>query len=375
MPSKSNSNSRPPVAGGDELFALKGEANQLCRDAHARGEKLSHMAALEQLAHSKGFRNWNALHAHATRDDGGADASKGSAKLTGVAAAVRRREIMDSPNGGFMMGAERFVDTFARDGWALIESLEAELRRAANPDLVVAHGLLSNELHHRDVLTAFKASEQALGEALRGLSDAAAHHEKMRLELEAARQRWDADAAELSDLLRKAGSWVEECRRAELRAAGWPMDPRALFLPDWVAAPLMKLASPDTYPGRAGLKECVEVIMETLSNQLMAGHGSHDVKLSELMGALDKLDRQHTIWQEAETKLTSAKNAWVTAEHTYVAQRRELVSKLDRLSDSSRWELLCLVFPNSVERAKTPSVGRYDYRWGAPRRGHLGQGG
>lgn len=368
MLSESDSESRQLAAGGGEIVALKGQASQLCKDARARGEELSHTAALERLARSKGYRNWNALRAHAARADDGADAGcrNGLVQLMGVASAARKREIMDSPNGGFMMGAERLVDTFARDGWALVDSLEGEIRRAANPDLVVAHELLFNELHHREVLAAFKASEQTLGEALRGLSDAAAHHERMRLELEAARQRWHAAAAELSDLLRQAGSWVEDCRRAEFSAAtGFSMGPRAPVLPGWVAVPLMKLTSPATYPGRAGLKECADIIMDTLSNELMSGRGTHDVKLSELMGALDRLDRQHEAWEEAQTKLTSARDAWITAEQPYIAQRKEIVSMLNRLSDSSKWELLCLVFPESLTRATTPGVGLYDCRWAA----------
>ena len=366
MLSNSNSESRQPVAGGAEIFALKGEANQLSENARARGETLSHSAALERLARSRGFKNWNALRAHAARNDTVAGGSNGLVRLTGVATAARRREIMDSLNGGFMIGAERFVDTFARDGWALIESLEGELKRSADPDLVVAHELLFNELHHRDVLAAFKSNEKTLREALRGLSDAAAHHEKMQLEVETARQQWDVDGAELREMLRKTGSWVEDCRRAEVSAAtGLPMGIRAPLLPSWVSVPLTNLRSPETYPGRAELKECVEVIMDTLSNELMSGRGAHSVKLSELRGALDKLDRQHALWEQAQTKLTSAKNSWVTAEHPYIAQRKELLSMLDRLSDSSRWELLCLVFPESVDRAKTPSVGRYDYRWAA----------
>lgn len=365
MPSQSNCNFRPTLASGDALFALKGEARQLRKDAHARGDVVSHVAALELLAHSKGFRNWNALRAHAMRTDAGADvgASTGLMKSTGAALAARRREVMDGLNAGFMMAAERFVDAFARDGWALIESLEAVLTRSAEPDLFAASELLLSELRHQDVLAALKSREEALGNAFRVLSDAASHHELNRLELESARQRWDIDAAEFREVLRRAGSWVESCgRTVSSSPSGLRLRPCVPLLPSSVVVSLMSLRSPEAYSGRASFEECVQVIMETLSNELMSGRGPRDVKLSELMGALDKLDRQHTVWQEASTKHTSAKKSWVTAESVYVAQRQELVSTLDRLSESSKWELLCLVFPESVKRAKTPNLGRYDYR-------------
>jgi len=51
----------------DAVFALKGEARQLRADALAQGRQLSHAAALEELALSKGFRTWNALNAHASQ--------------------------------------------------------------------------------------------------------------------------------------------------------------------------------------------------------------------------------------------------------------------------------------------------------------------
>jgi hypothetical protein len=54
----------------DLIFALKGEAHRLRADALAQGRQLSHGAALEELAHSKGFRSWNALNAHVA--EGGA---------------------------------------------------------------------------------------------------------------------------------------------------------------------------------------------------------------------------------------------------------------------------------------------------------------
>jgi hypothetical protein len=45
-------------------FALKGEAKRLRTAARAQGQELSHSAALEQVAHTHGFRDWNALSAH-----------------------------------------------------------------------------------------------------------------------------------------------------------------------------------------------------------------------------------------------------------------------------------------------------------------------
>lgn len=45
-------------------FALKGEAKRLRAAARAQGQELSHSAALEQVAHAHGFRDWNALSAH-----------------------------------------------------------------------------------------------------------------------------------------------------------------------------------------------------------------------------------------------------------------------------------------------------------------------
>lgn len=46
------------------IFTAKGEARDLRASARARGEDLSQSAALEQVAHARGFRDWNALSAH-----------------------------------------------------------------------------------------------------------------------------------------------------------------------------------------------------------------------------------------------------------------------------------------------------------------------
>lgn len=61
--------STPGSASGPATltFALKGEAKQLRAAARAQGKELSHSAALEQVAHAHGFRDWNALSAHTTQ--------------------------------------------------------------------------------------------------------------------------------------------------------------------------------------------------------------------------------------------------------------------------------------------------------------------
>ncbi len=61
---------RSDSANPDPAYAFKGEARQLRADARTRGQELSQSAALEQVAHAKGFRDWNALSAHVARSGG-----------------------------------------------------------------------------------------------------------------------------------------------------------------------------------------------------------------------------------------------------------------------------------------------------------------
>jgi hypothetical protein len=51
--------------GGDPLRAFKSRATELQAEAKARGESLKRSAALEAVAHERGFRDWNAASATA----------------------------------------------------------------------------------------------------------------------------------------------------------------------------------------------------------------------------------------------------------------------------------------------------------------------
>lgn len=67
---ESSSTDPRPVPQSSPIYGLKGEAKQLCAEARAQGQKLSHAAALERVAHRRGFRDWNALSAHIEQGEG-----------------------------------------------------------------------------------------------------------------------------------------------------------------------------------------------------------------------------------------------------------------------------------------------------------------
>jgi hypothetical protein len=63
----STTSSSAGVVSPSLVFTLKGEAKQLRAAARAQGQELTQGAALELVAHRHGFRDWNALSAHAAQ--------------------------------------------------------------------------------------------------------------------------------------------------------------------------------------------------------------------------------------------------------------------------------------------------------------------
>lgn len=59
-----------PVQPRGPAHALKGEARRLREEARSKGQELSHAAALERVAHLRGFRDWNGLSAHIAKGAG-----------------------------------------------------------------------------------------------------------------------------------------------------------------------------------------------------------------------------------------------------------------------------------------------------------------
>lgn len=342
---------RPPAVVDDLLFALKGEARQLREDQRALGNAISHTAAQELLANQKGFRCWNALRSHACQN--ATDASLGAA--ADVPLGAHERAVLWGVNGGIQRGAEVFVEVLAREGWSVIDELTKELKARASREgeSQSASTLLLDELHQKDVLESFKVNEAGLCSSFCALSEAAAEYGKARQELEAERQRWDVLAADLRVHLKEVGRWAEELKMSQLRAvSGFPMSTRNPLLPSWVAVPLMSMASPVAYREREGVQECMATVKEVLSHDWTFPGEGPGVKVSELLEKLEKVDHQQAVWVEAERQVASMRGEWEEAEEAYAAQRRKLAKELEQLSERSQWALLCLVFPESVERAK-----------------------
>jgi hypothetical protein len=113
----------------------KTQAKRLREQRSAEGHPISHAQALEQIAHSHGFRDWNALHA-AIRDLAPEDWSVGG-RLTGrylsqpFAATVRSVEPMRPGWFRLVLDLDEAVDVVTFDSFS---NLRKQIRVVVGPD-------------------------------------------------------------------------------------------------------------------------------------------------------------------------------------------------------------------------------------------------